>query len=858
VGLKEIIVGDVRIQLLSPSLLRVERKGPKGFESRKTLLAVERRWPGVKAVVRKERGDTVIETARYRLRAPRGAASVRDIEITDRAGAPLASLRRLPRRFDFPAPHEDGRSFVLVDQPRVIPPPWGATPPPDEYLRSQDPLKETSGWDLGNHADDVYVFVHDGDHAALRREFLRLTGPIPLPPLFALGFWDSRYHPYTEKSALAVIDRYRREKIPLDVFVVDTDWRVGGSGGYDIETKFFPDMPRFLRACHRRNVKVMFNDHPQPNGMKPLEPRMLKFRWDGITGLLDQGLDFWWYDKNWHDIIDGPHPGMDRELWGQCLYWDAHARHRPGERPLLMSMRSEHPAGHRYPIWWTGDIHSTFSDLRKGILDSVNDGLRFMPWVHQDLGGHTGTPSTELYVRFLQFGCLSPITRVHCTINRSRYPWIHGKKVQRIVTEYINLRYRLLPMLYTAARRAHDDGTPVLRRCDLEWPRHKEARSGLQYLFGDDLLVAPMAEGDAVTIPAEHLRHDGGPGLHAEFFNNADLKGAPVHERTDATVEYPWLFAFRAPHIGRENFSVRWTGQLGPVPETGDYDIHTVSDDGVRLWIDGRLVIDNWTQHGPTSDVARLYLEAGRSYQLRLEYCQYRGEAVLHLRWRKPGDRRTPITDRAVWIPPGSWEDAWTGEVVEGPATRRVAAALWEIPLFIRRGAIIPLAPVAPHTAAQRWDPVTLEVFPPARGRVERSLYEDQGANLDYAHGRFRRTALRAARDGQAVELVIDAARGRYPGALGRRAWLARFHLAAGESLERVEMNGRVVRKGIKVLRPRPRPRTGPDTMPLAGAGSRPPSLAGCVVEVTLQRAAVGKRRVVRLRTTRLASATSA
>ena len=192
----------------------------------------------------------------------------------------------------------------------------------------------------------------------MRKEFLRLTGPIPLVPLYALGFWDSRYHPYTEPEALGVIDHYRQAGIPLNVFVVDTDWHVGGSGGYDIEAKYFPDMPGFLASAHQRHGAGDVQRPPPAQRPGAAGPAMLKFRYDGLTGLLDKGLDFWWYDRNWGQIIDGPIAGLDREVWGQRLYTDTKAQLRPDQRPIMMSMPSDHPASHRYPIWWTGDINS--------------------------------------------------------------------------------------------------------------------------------------------------------------------------------------------------------------------------------------------------------------------------------------------------------------------------------------------------------------------------------------------------------------------------------------------------------------------------------------------------------------------
>ena len=845
-------VGKVRIQLLSPTLVRLEERGPQGFEDRPTFLVVERNWPGTAFSREEEGGATIIRTKNYAVRVPTGGPSLGGVEVQSASGELLYRVEgALPARPRFPAPSDLAGAFVVADSPRVVPPAWGATPPPDGAAMPVN-LVQTSGWELGNDAPDVYVFINAAGYAALRKEFLRLTGPIPLPPKFVLGFWNSRYHPYTEQEALGDIDRYRREGIPLDVFVVDTDWRVGGSGGYDVETRCFPDMARFLREAHSRHVKVMFNDHPQPNGMQPLEPKMLRFRWEGLTKLLGMGLDFWWFDRNWHDVIPGPTTGIATEEWGQRLYYDIEARFRPSERPLLMSMCSSQPSSHRYPIWWTGDIRSDWPSYRKAIADSVGYGVRLLPWVNEDLGGFVGDPDPEFYVRFLEYGCLSPVARVHCNRGRIRYPWAFGEEAQTIVTDYIKLRYRLMPTLYAAARRAYDDGTPILRRCDLEWPAIPEAQDNSQYLLGDDLLVAPALAskwGSEVPLPTDLLRTPTGePGLRAEYFANARLEGQPVLVRTDAILDFAWD-ASPGPGLDKERFSVRWTGWLGPIPATGEARFVTVTDDGVRLWLDGKLIINNWTSHDVTTDRASAMLEAGKSYDVKLEYFQGGGGAVCRLAWIPPLPEEPTGSSRSVWIPPGVWEDAWTGEQVSGPRKLDVVSPLWHTPMYMRRGGIVLLAPAVQYTGEKPWDPVTVEAFAGrgAQGRVVREFYEDDGSTTGYQKGECARTQIELAQpEPGRVALTIQAVNGDFHGRQKKRAWIVRIHLAPGEKAGTVTVDGKAVRVlGAEPADPgKPSARVllpatavdadAPLAMPFCGAGARPGPRAGPVVEVRL------------------------
>ena len=123
----------------------------------------------------------------------------------------------------------------------------------------------------------------------LRADFLKLTGPTEMPPLFALGAWDSRWYAYTEQTALQQIADYRKRQIPLDVLVIDTDWRKGGSHGYDVNTDDFPDLPRFFKESHDQHIRIMFNDHPEPVAKTALDPKEMDYRFNHLSAPAEPG-----------------------------------------------------------------------------------------------------------------------------------------------------------------------------------------------------------------------------------------------------------------------------------------------------------------------------------------------------------------------------------------------------------------------------------------------------------------------------------------------------------------------------------------------------------------------------------------
>jgi len=269
-----VVIGNVRVQPLSDTLVRLEEKGKRGFEDRDTFVVVERNWPFPEFRPISRGNDTALIGSGYEVIVPDRGVSLAGVRILSAAGQAIYECNgRPPDASPLPSPGEMPAVWVMADSPRIVPPEWGATPPPSP---TTDPR---SGWCVDNDAPDIYIFIPGkGGYAQLRSDFLKLTGPAPMPPLFTFGLMDSRYHPYTGESTLRIIDTYREKQIPLDLFVVDTDWRVGASHGYGVNKKLFPDMKQFLSDAHDRNVKLMFNDHPEPIRDSALDPEELQYR----------------------------------------------------------------------------------------------------------------------------------------------------------------------------------------------------------------------------------------------------------------------------------------------------------------------------------------------------------------------------------------------------------------------------------------------------------------------------------------------------------------------------------------------------------------------------------------------------
>ena len=288
-----------------------------------------------------------------------------------------------------------------------------------------------------------------------------------------------------------------------------------------------------------------------------------------------------------------------------------------------------------------------------------------------------------------------------------RMPWTFGPEAEWIARRLINLRYRLLPEFYTAARENYDTGEPILRRLDLDYPQYPEASQENQYLIGHSLLVAPVTQGGLAAVPSTWLTTTNGqPGLNASYFSNTNLSGTPAFTEVDSNINFNWNSGSPGGSVPSDNWSAQWTGNITVPASIGDITLAALSDDGVQVWVDNQLCIGNWGPNNSVTTESTATLKAGQTHQLRVQYVQYGGNDLITLEWRAAS------STQSMWIPPGNWINAWTGALLTGPATIIGNTPLEQIPLCIRSGSIFALAPQMEYTGQLPWDPVTLDAYP--------------------------------------------------------------------------------------------------------------------------------------------------
>ncbi|KAK3312270.1 glycoside hydrolase family 31 protein [Apodospora peruviana] len=381
---------------------------------------------------------------------------------------------------------------------------------------------------------DGYLFAHSGDHKAAIKDFYRISGHQPLLPLWALGNWWSRYHAYSADEYIELMDRFKKEQIPISAAVIDMDWHKVdipakyGSGwtGYSWNRDLFPDPEGFLKKLHKRGLKVTVNDHPadgirafedqykavatalnrDPSTEDPIEfdctdRKFMDAYFDVLKkGLEEQGIDFWWVD--WQQGNKSKIPGVD-PLWvlNHYHYLTSQRSLNTLEQPLTFS-RYAGAGSHRYPIGFSGDTVISWASLQfQAEFTATASNIGYGWWSH-DIGGHLhGTRSNEMAARWVQLGCFSPILRLHSEKSKwnSKEPWNFQPLAKLSMTCWLRFRNALQPYLYTMNVRASYEDEPLIQ--PMYWNHTEEAAYTVpnQYYFGTELIVAPITTPNSAT-----------------------------------------------------------------------------------------------------------------------------------------------------------------------------------------------------------------------------------------------------------------------------------------------------------------------------------------------------------------------
>ncbi|MFI1990503.1 TIM-barrel domain-containing protein [Actinoplanes sp. NPDC020271] len=397
------------------------------------------------------------------------------------------------------------------------------------------------GWSLLDDSTtahpDGYVFAYGQNYRHALDELSTLTGPTELLPKWTYGVWYSEYYDRTAAEFESIVSRFKSEGVPLDSLVVDTDFKSPDRwNGWEIDPSRFPDWTAFATWLRKQGVHTGLNIHPSILGSDPhfAQAQQIakgKLKRTGCNGgadcyvfdfgdadqlqayfwLHDQmgadGVDFWWLD--WCcDASQGLDSHINQAYADKTgfAFSRAYGSLQAGGYGNPSAVTGGPWADKRTTLHFTGDAISNWETLRFEVGytpgESAATGLAA---ISHDIGGHTNglqEPGTEpgstklpddLYARWVQMGTFQPIDRLHSN-HSDRLPWQYGPAANASAKKFLNLRKKLQPYTYAAAAEATRTGTPIVRAMYLAYPNEQEAyaTAGSQYLYGPDLLVAPV------------------------------------------------------------------------------------------------------------------------------------------------------------------------------------------------------------------------------------------------------------------------------------------------------------------------------------------------------------------------------
>ncbi len=420
-----------------------------------------------------------------------------------------------------------------------------------------------------------WYFIYGPELRRILKRYTSLTGKAPVPPLWSFGLWMSRFGYKNRAELEEIAAKLREHRIPTDVLHLDPFWlRKGHYCDLEWDENAFPDAEGMLRALADNGFKVCLWEQPfVPVGTemfqegvqkgyfvrdKERKPRIIYDFEEKETAIVDftnPEAVRWYQDKHRRLLKQGV--AVFKTDMGEAVPRDAvFADGRTGDEmhnlyPLLYNRtvwetvaekwngrgivwgRSGYAGSQRYPVNWGGDSFSTFSEMAAVLRGGLSYGLSGVPFWSQDIGGFQGEkPSPELYVRWAQWGFLNSHSRCHGV--QPREPWEYGDEAEQIFRKFDELRYQILPYIWSTAHEAAETGLPVMRPLVLEFQDDPTTwHIDTQYFFGPWILVAPVLE------EGGFVRFYLPPGQWLDFWTGEVLAGPSWHERTVPLSEIP-------------------------------------------------------------------------------------------------------------------------------------------------------------------------------------------------------------------------------------------------------------------------------------------------------------------------------
>ena len=358
---------------------------------------------------------------------------------------------------------------------------------------------------------DTYLFVYSADFGLGLRDYFNLTGLPPLIPRYALGTWWAKNEQYKEPDILKLVNTFRKNGIPFSILLLGEYARtknLNSNISFSLNKGIFPNALALSEYLHKNSIYLGVNlktegviskeevnyeafSRLNTTGHNEVNVYSSQFMHAFLKGLIDpfinNGLDFLWIDDNIKEH------SLRYYAMNYFLYKNFEGNRE--KRPLLLS-RNFGITPHKYSILYSGKTNVNWKTLRFLPFFNANSSNIGVSWWSHDIGGYKGgTEESELYMRYIQLGVYSPILRISSEAGKyyKREPWSWDAKTFKIVQDYLRLRHRLIPYLYSEAKKYSSFGSPIVQPLYYKYPEtYDEPLYKNEYYFGTELFISPI------------------------------------------------------------------------------------------------------------------------------------------------------------------------------------------------------------------------------------------------------------------------------------------------------------------------------------------------------------------------------
>ena len=710
----------------------------------------------------------------------------------------------------------------------------------DNYSKTIFEEKENIACISSDVAKNVdYYFISGNTMDSIISGYRSLTGQAQMYGKWAYGYWQSKEHYENRYELMSVVNEYRKRQIPIDNIIQDWDyWESGATWGQlFLDRKKYPNPKEMIDSIHNQHFHIMISIWPGlgPNTRVYKDMQQHGFLYDPVgwagfkyydaynpaandlfwqyadTGLFAYGIDAWWFDSTEPDVINALTKESEEYelkrmknnyLGSFAKYLNPYSlritedlyknlRKKTDQKRVYILTRSTFAGQQRAAATtWSGDIGASWQIYKNQIPAGLNHCMSGIPYWTFDIGafvigsyegvfsrGGKDPAYQELYTRMFQFGTFCPIFRSHGS-ETPREIWQFGDFTPTLI-KFDNLRYRLLPYIYSLAHQITENGYTIMRGLPMDFPNdHKTFSIDDQFMFGPAVMVCPVTEyminrppEPSIPVTPEHFKtSDGKQGLVGRYYKDTKYSELGL-EKIDSMINVYW-YGGRPSYVTDSTLSIRWEGKLIPT-QTGMHQFHIKCFGPKRLFLDGRQLPYTYQSVEVYTDT--LNLVAGKEYSLVLETENYPAGALrVLLFWKTPEifakEKIVEKKDqtRVVYLPIGSkWYDFWTGESITGGNTITSAAPIEKIPILVKSGSIIPMGPFIQYAAEKPADPIEIRIYPGADGTF--TLYEDECDNYNYERGIY--STISFSWNDVKRQLTIGKRNGSFPGILEQRTF---------------------------------------------------------------------------------------